>query len=186
MASGADFFLLPVREGGKLALYELPAARSVPMMERTQDGGNVGTLTPNMAEATKLADDVGAALLDWAPEGVDLLLDAVGQASLVDLPSLVRPGGRALLIETLIEGERLPDQDAAAARDVRIIRSSASRDNVGRQLAELIAAFGRGDLRAPPIETMPIARIAEGQEKVRTGHVRGKIVVTCGPEDWSL
>ncbi|MDO9710170.1 acyl-CoA dehydrogenase family protein [Paracraurococcus lichenis] len=62
MASGADFFLLPVREGGKLALYELPAARCVPTIERTQDGGNLGTLQPNMHEATKLADDVGEAL----------------------------------------------------------------------------------------------------------------------------
>ncbi|TCZ66156.1 acyl-CoA dehydrogenase family protein [Roseicella aquatilis] len=62
MAAGADFFLLPVREGGRLALYELPAARCVPTIERTQDGGTLGTLAPNMAEATKLADDVGEAL----------------------------------------------------------------------------------------------------------------------------
>lgn len=62
MAAGADFFLLPVREGGRLALYELPAARCVPTIERTQDGGNIGTLQPAMHEATKLADDIGEAL----------------------------------------------------------------------------------------------------------------------------
>src|SRR4051794_23313334 len=68
MAAGADFFLLPVREGGKLALYELPAARCVPTTERTQDGGNLGTLVPNMHEATKLADDIGPALSDALDE----------------------------------------------------------------------------------------------------------------------
>jgi alkylation response protein AidB-like acyl-CoA dehydrogenase len=68
MAAGADFFLLPVREGGKLALYELPAARCLPTTERTQDGGNLGTLVPNMHEATKLADDIGAALADALDE----------------------------------------------------------------------------------------------------------------------
>jgi alkylation response protein AidB-like acyl-CoA dehydrogenase len=62
MASGADFCLLPVREGSRLALYELPAARCVPGVERTQDGGNLGTLVPNLHEATKLADDAGDAL----------------------------------------------------------------------------------------------------------------------------
>jgi alkylation response protein AidB-like acyl-CoA dehydrogenase len=68
MASGADFFLLPVRKGGKLALYELPAARCTPVIERTQDGGNFGTITPNMAEATKLADDVSEALTEALDE----------------------------------------------------------------------------------------------------------------------
>ncbi|MCB4822351.1 acyl-CoA dehydrogenase family protein [Roseicella aerolata] len=68
MASGADFFLAPVQEGGKLALYELPAARCVPSIERTQDGGNLGTITPNMAEATRLADDVGEALAEALDE----------------------------------------------------------------------------------------------------------------------
>jgi alkylation response protein AidB-like acyl-CoA dehydrogenase len=68
MAAGADFFLAPVREGDRLALYELPAARCVPEIERTQDGGNLGTITPNMAEATRLAEDVGEALADALDE----------------------------------------------------------------------------------------------------------------------
>ena len=68
MASGADFFLVPVREAGRLALYELPAARCVPTVERTQDGGNLGTILPNLAEGTKLADDIGPALAEALDE----------------------------------------------------------------------------------------------------------------------
>ncbi|HYI81602.1 MAG TPA: acyl-CoA dehydrogenase family protein, partial [Acetobacteraceae bacterium] len=45
MAAGADLFLVPVREGGgKLALYAQPASGADVAIERTQDGGNLGTL----------------------------------------------------------------------------------------------------------------------------------------------
>ncbi|MBV1796091.1 acyl-CoA dehydrogenase family protein [Siccirubricoccus sp. G192] len=62
MAAGADMFLLPVREGGRIALYEQLAARADVTIERTQDGGNLGTLRPNPGDAKRLADDVGEAL----------------------------------------------------------------------------------------------------------------------------
>lgn len=62
MAAGADFLLVPVREAGRLALYEQNAARADLTTERTQDGGTVGTLRPNLADAKKLADDVGDGL----------------------------------------------------------------------------------------------------------------------------
>jgi alkylation response protein AidB-like acyl-CoA dehydrogenase len=62
MAAGADMLLVPVREGGRLALYEQLAARADVAVERTQDGGNLGTLRPNLADAKRLADDVGEAL----------------------------------------------------------------------------------------------------------------------------
>lgn len=62
MAAGAELFLIPVREGGRLALYAQPAAGAELTIERTQDGGNYGTLRPDLQAATKIADDVGAAL----------------------------------------------------------------------------------------------------------------------------
>lgn len=62
MAAGADAFLVPVREGGALALYLQPTAGAAVAVERTQDGGNLGTLRPNVGGAEKLADDAGAAL----------------------------------------------------------------------------------------------------------------------------
>jgi alkylation response protein AidB-like acyl-CoA dehydrogenase len=68
MAAGADVFLIPVQEGGRLALYEQLAARADVTTERTQDGGNVGTLRPNLADAKRLSDDVGAALADALDE----------------------------------------------------------------------------------------------------------------------
>ncbi|GAA0576249.1 acyl-CoA dehydrogenase family protein [Craurococcus roseus] len=62
MAAGADLFLVPVREGGKLALYAQPATGAGVAVERTQDGGNVGTLRPSLGGAEKVAGDAEAAL----------------------------------------------------------------------------------------------------------------------------
>ncbi len=62
MAAGADVFLLPVREGQRIALYEQPAAGADLVVERTQDGGNLGTLRPSLGDATRVADDIGEAL----------------------------------------------------------------------------------------------------------------------------
>jgi alkylation response protein AidB-like acyl-CoA dehydrogenase len=62
MAAGADAFLVPVREGGKLALYAQPASGADLAVERTQDGGNFGTLRPDTGGAERLADDAEAAL----------------------------------------------------------------------------------------------------------------------------
>ncbi|GGG35222.1 acyl-CoA dehydrogenase [Caldovatus sediminis] len=61
-AAGAGGFLLPVREGGRIALYVLDAAGADLAIERTQDGGNYGTLRPALGEARRVADDVGAVL----------------------------------------------------------------------------------------------------------------------------
>ena len=62
MAAGADAFLVPVREGAELALYAQPAAGADVAVERTQDGGNVGTLRPDLGGAEKLAEGAEAAL----------------------------------------------------------------------------------------------------------------------------
>ena len=62
MAAGADGYLVPVREGGRLALYRATGAASI---ERTQDGGTLGRVVPVLGE--KLAADIALdALLDEA------------------------------------------------------------------------------------------------------------------------
>jgi alkylation response protein AidB-like acyl-CoA dehydrogenase len=69
MAGGAEAFLLPVREGGRVALLCQPAAGADLALEQTQDGGSFGTLRPDLSKATRIADDIGGvlpALLDDA------------------------------------------------------------------------------------------------------------------------
>lgn len=61
-AAGAALFLVPVREGGRIALYEMPREGADLAIERTQDGGNYGTLRLALGQAKRVADDVGAVL----------------------------------------------------------------------------------------------------------------------------
>ena len=62
MAAGADAFLLPVREGNRIALVSLDAAGADVVLEKTMDGGNVGTLRADLSRATRIADDIGAVM----------------------------------------------------------------------------------------------------------------------------
>ena len=66
MAKGAAQFLLPVREGGRLALRAQAATGADVSIERTQEGGNVGTLRP--APGAAIADDIGGVIEDAIDE----------------------------------------------------------------------------------------------------------------------
>jgi NADPH:quinone reductase-like Zn-dependent oxidoreductase len=131
------------------------------------------------------SEDVAAAVEAFAPGGVDLLLDAVGNGSLADAPGLVKPGGRLVMIETLMAGEILPDPARAERRGVELVRSSVVAGNIGRQLKALVEALQDGRIRPPQIEVLPVSRVAEAQRRVEEGHVRGKLVLDlAGPQVW--
>lgn len=68
MAAGADAFLLPVREGNRIALVSLPAAGADVVLEKTMDGGSVGTLRADLTRTSRVADDIGAVLAEAIDE----------------------------------------------------------------------------------------------------------------------
>ncbi len=123
------------------------------------------------------AQNVRDAVLQWAPEGVDLLIDLVGQGTILDGLELVRPGGRIVPIATLIEDEPFWDKDEASAREVQIIPTMSNSRQAGEQLRKIVGLYNEGLLRPPAIEVLPLAEAAEAHRQVREGHVRGKIVL---------
>jgi NADPH2:quinone reductase len=127
------------------------------------------------------AEDVRAAVAAWAPGGVDLVVDTVGQGSLLDSIEMVRPGGIVAPIGTLIADEPMPDPARAAERGVRIVPTIADFARQERQLAALVAALGDGRIRAPAIEIVPLAETAEAHRRIAAGHVRGKILLAVNP-----
>lgn len=128
------------------------------------------------------AGRVHEALAAWAPQGVDLILDAVGQGSLPQAPDLVKPGGVIALIATLIADETPHDAAHAQRRSVRIVPTMSSYERSGAQLRELVALFDRRVLRSPPLTVLPLEQAAEAQRLVQAGHVRGKVVLAVGGE----
>ncbi|AXQ31649.1 NADP-dependent oxidoreductase [Solimonas sp. K1W22B-7] len=117
------------------------------------------------------------ALAAWAPEGVDLLLDAVGQGSLPQAVDLVRGGGVLAPVATLVAGEPQADAQRAAERGVRIVPTMSDFARSGAQLRQLVALSADGVLRAPPLTLLPLGQAGEAQRRVQAGELRGKIVL---------
>jgi NADPH:quinone reductase-like Zn-dependent oxidoreductase len=124
-----------------------------------------------------LAEAVRAAFGD----GVDLLVDTVGQGALSDPLAIVRDAGAMITIGTLVKDEPRP----APQRDIRIATAMSSRDREAGQLAALVEAVSNGRIGLPAIETIPARDAGAGIERLKQGHVRGKLVVTMAPEDWA-
>lgn len=131
-------------------------------------------------------ENVAARLLQWAPGGVDVVLDTVGQGSLPDPAALLRKGGRYLAIETMIPDEVVPDPARMAERGVTALRVSASWERLGLHLSALYQAMAEGRMRALPFAQLPASCAGEALERVRSGHVSGKLVLSFANEsDWA-
>jgi NADPH:quinone reductase len=120
---------------------------------------------------------VREAVKAWAPEGVDLVVDTVGQGSLLDSIEMVKRGGIVSAIGTLIPEEPVPDNARAAELGVTVIPTISSFPNQERQLNALVDALAAGRIRAPEISVLPLAEAGEAHRRVAAGHVRGKIVL---------
>ncbi len=123
------------------------------------------------------AGSVRRAIAAWAPEGVDLVVDTVGQGSLLDSIEMVRSGGIVAPIGTLIPNEPMPDPARAAELGVSIIPTVASFERQERQLIALVDALANGRIRTPEITILPLAQASEAHRRLEGGHVRGKIIL---------
>jgi len=149
---------------------EVAATCSAPNLEYVREYG--ATLAIDYR-----AGDPAAALARWAPEGVDLVLDAVGQGTLPGAVEMVRPGGRIAAVATLVAGESPHDAQRAAARGVQILPTMSDYARSPAQLRELVALSASGALRAPPLTLLPLAGAAEAQRRLQAGPARGKLVL---------
>lgn len=113
----------------------------------------------------------------WAPDGVDLVIDTVGQGTLLNSIEMVKRGGLVVPITSLIAAEPMPDPARADELGVIVKIASSTFDHQARQLNALVEAFGAGRIRSPDIHVMPLEDAAEAQKRVAEGHVRGKIIL---------
>lgn len=121
--------------------------------------------------------NVPAAIRDWASEGVDLIVDTVGQGTLIDALPAMKRGGIICPIGTLIANEPRIDAAAAEAAAVNVIPTISRFANQPRQLRALVVALAAGKIVAPETATLPLAEAGEAHRRIQQGHVRGKLLL---------
>lgn len=132
--------------------------------------------------ADKLIDytnqDIGQQICDWAPQGLDMVLDAVGCGSLADPFALLKPGGKLVSIATLVgDGDIEADMAEAAKRGVTKIFAIMSDTDAATELAQIAELLNSGAVLMPPVECFELENIATAHRKIESGHVRGKLLL---------
>jgi len=129
-------------------------------------------------------NDVISAARDWASQGYDSIIDAVGQKSLpADTPDIVKPGGTLVCIQNLLTDVEAFDLAAAARRNVRVVDNVMSVHNVGTPFfqvegfRQIASAVFRGDIKVPPYKIVPLSEAATAHDEVEAGHFRQKILL---------
>lgn len=123
-------------------------------------------------------DDVASAVA-----GTDLLVDTVGGPALAGLVTrAVRPGGRAVLVGYTAGEEVCFDLPLLMAADVRLLPMNLIRrgERLERVAAELLADIGDGRLELPR-SVVPLERLLEAFELVRSGAATGRVAVSTAP-----
>ncbi|HKX89570.1 MAG TPA: NADP-dependent oxidoreductase [Sphingopyxis sp.] len=127
---------------------------------------------------------VAEAVRKWAPDGVDLVLDAVGLDTLLPAAlDIVGPGGRYVEIETLVSraGDELVAE--AAKRDIHILSNMVAVARLPEHLKGLAALCASRGVKPPAIEALPLGEAAEAHRRVEAQHVRGKIILDVADHD---
>jgi NADPH2:quinone reductase len=123
-------------------------------------------------------EHVCQAARDWSAERVDVVLDAVGPASLPQALDMLRPGGRLINILTVtadgdIDRARKEAERRGLHKITTIIDFERARDSM-REITNLIDS---GLVHVPPIHVLLLEDAALAHQMIDTGHVRGKLLL---------
>jgi NADPH2:quinone reductase len=168
----ADATLLILNGSGGVGHFAIQLARIVgARVVATAGPQNQGFVLGLGAEAAidYTRDVLAASIKNRFPDGVDVVLDAIGGDPLAESLSIVKPGGVIVsVVDTL-------NPEAVSMRGCRFERTGSVPS--GEQLAALAGHAARKKLR-PHVQTIyPLSEAAQAQEESRAGHVRGKLAL---------
>jgi NADPH2:quinone reductase len=124
------------------------------------------------------AEDVCQAVRGWSNEGVDVVLDAVGPATLPRALDLLRPGGRLINILTMTaDGDTERDQKEAERRGFRKIITVIDFERAQESMRQITNLIDRGMVHVPVMEVLALEDADYAHEMIDRGHVRGKLIL---------
>ena len=124
------------------------------------------------------SENVCQAVRDWSADGVDVVLDAVGPATLPKALDVLRGGGRLInLITTTADGDMERDRKEAERRGFRKITTVIDFERARESMREITNLIDRGLVHVPPIDVLPLEDAARAHRMIETGHVRGKLIL---------
>jgi NADPH2:quinone reductase len=126
------------------------------------------------------SENLCVAMAEWAPGGVDKLIDTVNTAGVADATTIVRPGGAIIAVMTLGEPAPYPAGELDA-RGVRFVDATVRRDEAAADMVVIGGLLADGTVSPPAIELLPLAQAPAALDRVRAGHVRGKLVLEIAP-----
>jgi NADPH2:quinone reductase len=117
------------------------------------------------------AGDVGESLHSRYPEGIDAIVDMVGnKEALTLLSGQLRPGGRVASAVGAVDEEALAHRGVKGANTMTVVTTE--------RLAALAKALGEGALGSPQIQGLSLADSGQALTQIGSSHVRGKLVLT--------
>lgn len=123
-------------------------------------------------------EDIPGAIAEWAPGGLDYLMDAVGASTLPSGLGMVRAGGTFVSIPTLVDDGDIPAAAAAAAeRGVTRVFSTMEDTGCSETLETIAGLVAGGEVRLPPVREFALRDVAEAHRILQEGHNRGKMVL---------
>jgi putative PIG3 family NAD(P)H quinone oxidoreductase len=124
---------------------------------------------------------------DWAPAGVDVILDPVGARYLTDNLSVLGPDGRLVIIGLMGGAEASVNLGVMMVKRQRIIGSTLRARSIAAKaavmdelLAEVWPHIERGDIRPIVEAIMPVQEAEKAHELVAADQTFGKVVLTVG------
>lgn len=114
-------------------------------------------------------EDFVAFLKKQKPEGASIVFDTVGKDTHEKSYGAVKKGGWLISICT--------EPDQTKAKEHGINAGYVFVRPEGEHLKKLSQFFESGEFMAPPIEEFPLIEAAAALNKLKTGHVKGKLVL---------
>lgn len=111
-------------------------------------------------------EDIGEAVLEFAPKGVDLIFDCADGETLEQSLKALKEDGK--LVSILNRGD---DLDPNIDFEFVFVEPNTA------QLKDLRELVESGQVEVPVTETYSLEQTAEAIEQIRSGHTKGKIVI---------